>query len=166
VEFEPGRDLLVINQMHARGFEVMFPRYQPPRRPDGTLPPLAPALGRYLLVRFDASAPLWRAIPGLLGVVRLFSHDAERPIALAEAEVARLQRLFGDDGEATRPEAPAAPIPVGATVRVVSGLLAGHVGAGVIEWSNGQEVRVRFDGKPVTMAQAAVAVCAESMARA
>jgi hypothetical protein len=158
VEFEPRRDLLVINQLHSQGFEVFVPKYQPPARADKTLPPLAPALGRYLLVRFDASQPAWRAIPGLLGVVRLFSHDAERPIALGDAEVERLRRLFGEDGEATRPEPAAAPVPVGTLVRVIGGLLAGHVGAGTVEWSSGGEVRVRFGGARVTMARAAVQV--------
>jgi hypothetical protein len=157
IEFGSGRDVLVINQLQARGFEVFLPLYLP--APDK---PLAPALGRYLFVRFDATAAAWRVIPGLLGVVRLFSRDAERPIALADAEIARLRRLFGEDGEATRPAAPAAPLPVGAAVRVVSGLLAGHVGVGVVEWSSGAEVRVRFGAKPVTMARAAVEIAGPS----
>lgn len=153
VEFEPQRDLLVINQLRTAGFEVVFPKYRPAGRDV-----LAPALGRYMLVRFDATAPDWRAIPGMLGVVRLFSFDAERPIAIPDAEVERLVRLFGDDGEATKPALPTAPLAVGTRVRPVAGLLAGHTGVGVVEQSDGVEVRVRFGALPVTMAQAAVEV--------
>jgi len=163
VEFEPGCDLLVINQMHAARFEVFFPTFMPaarPARPGQAAREVVPqaALGRYLFVRFDQSDPSWRAIPGMLGVARLFSLDAERPIVVPDAEVARLVRLFGEDGEAMRPAGPPAPLAIGAAVRVVAGLLAGHVGIGIVEWSDGREVRVRFGGKPVTMAQVAVEV--------
>jgi hypothetical protein len=162
VEFAPGRELLVINQLQAFGFEVLMPLYRPAPRPgpDGKLQPsvLRPALGRYLLVRFDQAAPDWRRIPGMLGVLRLLSHDAERPMVVADAVVARLRERFGEDGSETqcRDRAPPAPLPAGSSVRVIAGLLAGHVGTGVVDWCSGGECRVLFAGRGVVMAQVAL----------
>jgi transcription antitermination factor NusG len=157
VECEPGVELLVINLLMAAGFEVLVPTHQPdPKREP------VPALGRYLLVRFDQADDGWRQLPAMLREcrARLLGDDGERPAAISDAAVERLLAQLAAQGGPKR--VVQAPLAVGVAVRVVAGLLAGHVGRGVVEWSDGRDVKVRFERVvvPVTMAQAAVEVVA------
>ncbi len=157
VECEPGVDLLVINRLMAEGVEVLAPKHRPdPKREE------RPALGRYVLVRFDLAAPDWRRLPAMLREcrARLLGEDGERPATIPDAAVERLLAQLEADGGAKR--APRAPrLRPGERVRVLGGLLGSVVGEGVVEWASHREARVAFGGGAgVVVARALLQVCA------
>jgi transcription antitermination factor NusG len=119
---------------------------------------ILPAFPGYVFAEFDAVGPEWRRIATRRGVKRLIGSDPERPLAVPPVQMAWVISQFGEDGAQRMPRQAAAPILLGAMVRVVAGPLVGLV-ARVVR-SNGKTVSVEWSGRPVTMAQAVVEVCA------
>ena len=146
VRFDPGCDLLTVNRLMARGVEVLLLTHQPdPKRPP------VPALGCYLLARFDVTDTTWRELPALLREcrARLLGEDGEHPRPIPDAQVEALR-------EGLEPKPKVAKVPrlaVGQRVRLLGGLLGAKVGEGVVEWASAQEARVAFGGPGVVVAR-------------
>lgn len=141
VRFDPGCDLLTVNRLMARGVEVLLPTHQPdPKRPP------VPALGCYLLARFDVTVATWRELPALLRDcrARLLGEDGEHPRPIPDAQVEALRASLGPKPKPAK----VARLAVGQRVRLVGGLLGGEVGEGVVDWASDREVRVTFGGAP------------------
>jgi hypothetical protein len=153
---EPRREADVEWRLRDQGFTAVAPQYR--TRFDGLLA----AYPGYVLAEFDRDDASWRPIVHTVGVKRALGGDPERPTPLPAVQVAWVLAQFGDDGVQRRPveTCRAAPLPTGATVQFVGGVMVGY--RGVVAWSDGHEVRVLVDGRPVRTAQAAVTLAGPS----
>jgi transcription antitermination factor NusG len=125
-----GRELQVLVGLQVlagrRGFrlDTFLPLCRP--APGAVLEPAFPG---YVFVLADLEEEAWRYLHRVPGVIGLLRHDAERPMVVPDAVVARLVVAFGVDGELTeaayRPEW--APLKAGALVQVLEGPFAGQV---------------------------------------
>ena len=164
VETHARCEVMVEDELLARGFDALAPQFMDllpacPRRKLAEREVLRPAFPGFVLTQFDQALPKWRRIASVRGVRRVMGFSAEQPSPVAEAQVAWIVSQFGFGGvqRRTRLELPPdEPIAVGAVVRVAGGPMEGK--RGVVLWSNGRRVKVRLDGWPVEMAQAAVEV--------
>jgi hypothetical protein len=149
---EPRREAEVEWRLRGQGFTAVAPQYR--TRFDGLLA----AYPGYVLAEFDRDDAGWRPIVHTVGVKRALGGDPERPTPLPAVQVAWVLAQFGDNGVQRRPveTCRAAPLPTGATVQFVGGVMVGY--RGVVTWSDGYEVRVLVDGRPVRTAQAAVTI--------
>lgn len=143
------------------GYDGVVPQFWHERRHPSTgqviWQGLSLAFPGYMLVQFDRAGLGWRILPHLPGLRRLIGLDAERPLPVPASQAAWVIAQFGPDGVQRRvvEVVERAPLPVGASVRVVGGLGLGWSGR-VLE-SDGRSVLVDVGGRRVRMAQAAVA---------
>lgn len=118
----------VARYLAAEGFQAFWPRFWDVDKKRH--PVIRSLFGPYSFVRFDTADPSWRRIPRAVGVRRLMSRDAEHPIPVPDTAVQRLIDELGPEGMPA-PRAAlshAEPLVPGATVRVLSGPLAGLTG--------------------------------------
>lgn len=164
IETAPRAEHMAAAEIEALGVTALVPQYLATRRVrervDGVVrmvdrPALLLAFPRYVFAEFDAAERGWRKIATRHGVTRLMGADPERPLAVPAMQMAWVIAQFGEDGVQRR-AALAAPIQVGAMVRMIAGPLEGHVAP--VTRSNGRTVWVDWAGRPVSMAQAAVQV--------
>ena len=153
--------------IEALGFAAVVPLFYEVRRNKAgkvVWQGLSQAFPGYALVEMDLRHGAWRQVPRVPGVRRLIG-PAEQPTPVMDVQAAFVLAQFGPDGVQRREvdASTVAPLPVGATVRVVGGLGLGWVGTVVA--SDGRSVSVDVGGKMVRMAQAGVAVCAPYVAR-
>jgi transcription antitermination factor NusG len=167
VEVAPRAERLVAAEIEALGLPALAPEYLGSQRAREVLrgvvrivhrDVLLPAFPRYVFAEFDASGRGWRKIATRPGVKRLMGGDPERPQAVAPVQMAWVIGQFGEHGVQRLPSRASEALKVGAVVRVVAGPLDGHVAT--VLASNGRTVSIEWAGRPVKMAQAAVAVCA------
>lgn len=166
VEVQGGAEELAVGLVQALGFEAVVPKFLDvlPANPVRRLPAREverPAFPGYVLVEFNRAVPGWQRIATVRGVRRVMGSDPERPSALRDVDAAWILGQFGEGGAQRVSRAgvkAAAPLAVGATVRVVAGPYEGTVGD-VLE-SNGRAVVLMVAGWRVRLAQAAVEVCA------
>lgn len=132
-----GRELQVLVHLGSLQLDTFLPLYQP--KPGAVLEPAFPG---YVFVHVDLDQPTWRRIHQLPGVIGLLQHDAERPMLVPEAVMARLVLAFGVGGTmseaAARPEW--LPLKTGAVFDVLEGPFTGF--PALVAEDMGERVRV------------------------
>ena len=98
VETEPRRELQALVTIGRLRIETYLPTYLPPS--PGAVMELA--FPGYVFVRFALADTAWRRIHECEGVLRLLSCDAERPMVVPDAEIARIRQEFDPDAAAAR----------------------------------------------------------------
>lgn len=146
----PRAERQAVNEIEA----LDFPTYLPLCRTDLRLQRNAavPLFPRYVFVGFDPDTDPWGAIMNTRGVLTLIRHALHRPTPVPWGVVENLQErtsergVVDDPGDALAVER----IPVGATVRVTGGALAGL--AGIVTRSAAERcaVLIRLMGREVT----------------
>ena len=156
VETVPRRELQALVTIGRLRLETYLPTYLP----------LAPgavmelAFPGYVFVRFSLVDPAWRRIHECEGVLRLLSCEAERPMVVPDAEIARIRKEFDPETATARAarDARRPAVPVGATVTICLGPFAGY--KGIVQAASPHRVVVELDvlgGRPpVSLPAAAV----------
>lgn len=162
----PGSDQLVADiEIRLAGFEVLNPSlWKPATRPrlgrPGLPDRIVPLFSRYLMTRFDRDDPGWRRIRSLRGVECILGGTPARPVPVPHKAIEALRATLAPNACLYPVTRHATPITTGASVRVLEGPFADHVG--LCQMSDGLRVRLLLEllGRPVqvTVAQSAVGV--------
>jgi transcription antitermination factor NusG len=170
-----GETMLADREIRLSGFDVFNasiyrPEVRSRRLANGAVRPARPARAdllfvRYVIVRFDASAPDWRRLLSLDGVERVLSAARFRgdavemvPIPVPDASIEQLRALLSADGCIYPPGHKGAPLAAGSALVFVDGPFADR--AALCEMSDGKRVLMlmRMMGRevPISALQAAV----------